>query len=102
LPFGATSYRRAFTTAKSRGLQLPLPYAPIGLPTGVGLLSYCPARAATSSRLKAGMSATTRPQTEWRVAERRICTSSKGLLGQLPAYPEGEPVGDGEPEQVPD
>ena len=53
----------------TEGVRAPPPIPSIGVSTGVPAgvlpLPYCSARAATSSRQKAGMSGTTRPQTEW-------------------------------------
>ena len=72
--------------AKRRDLSsVALPTAPIGVPTGVpgscGALPYPSARAATSSRQKAGMSGTTRPHTRRGALEERWDTASRALSG---------------------
>jgi hypothetical protein len=60
------------------------------------VLPYCSASAATSSRQKAGMSGTTRPQTECDVVEKTLEYVSDGLLGRPPKdtlFPAGVLIG---------
>jgi hypothetical protein len=69
-------FEPVFTTSGSAGTSRSLCIIPlhchrslIGVFVGVLFLLYCSASAPTSSRQKAGISGTTRPQTKWGVVE---------------------------------